>query len=168
MSMILREIGLDDRHLVDGIDVDPVQADYSGGSVDDIFDRLRASPANQMPFVFASGDSITGFIVLREGAALPDWAETGTISLHNFRLDRRIQGRGIGKTALRLVGEWIAGARPGVSHVFASVNVVNLAALRLSLGTGLTTTGAMVEGRLGPEIVMRAAVERLGQSTRSL
>jgi RimJ/RimL family protein N-acetyltransferase len=172
MSLVLRAIGLNERDLVAAIEVEPDQARFSGGSVDEIFDRMAAVPRGQHPFALADGNNVVGLLVLREADALPGWAEPGCVSLHNFRFDRRFQARGLGRTALRLAGQWVAQARPAVTHVMASINVVNVAALRLALGCGLAPTGRIVEGRIGPEIVMAARTEHLGishaASTRTL
>jgi RimJ/RimL family protein N-acetyltransferase len=164
MALRLHAIGFArrDRDCVAGIDVDPDQEDFSGGSIDAIFARMRASPPRQHPFALVDGDAVVGFIVLREDAALPDWAAAGCITLHNLRLDRRVQGRALGRSALRLVGQWISDQRPAIAQVMVSINIGNIASLRLALGCGLVPTGAVVGGRLGPELVLRAAVAQLG------
>ncbi|MFH1340431.1 MAG: hypothetical protein ABIL01_04325, partial [Pseudomonadota bacterium] len=77
MAVSLRVLGFDDEALVAGISVDPDKESYSGGPMGDIFDQLRASPPRQTPFALADGDRIVGFIVAREEAALPVWAEKG-------------------------------------------------------------------------------------------
>ncbi|MGE3365684.1 MAG: GNAT family N-acetyltransferase [Rhizobiaceae bacterium] len=174
MTPSLRAVGFDERAIIAAIDIDPDQEDYCGGKIDDIFDRMKASPPRQHPFVLVDGDEAVAFIVAREGAALPVWAEKGCMSLHNLRVDRRFQGRGYGKSAMRLAGQWMMAERPAVTHVMSSVNIDNLPALRLNLACGMTPTGAIVEGRLGRERIMIAPVERLASdhtasiSTRSL
>lgn len=172
MSISLRAIGLDERDVVAGITIEPEAEDYSGGRIDDIFERMRASPPGQLPFALVDGDAVVGFIVVREGAALPVWATSGSMSLHNLRIDRRFRGHGFGRSAMRLVGRWIAKQRPAVTHVMASVNVENLAAIRFNLGCGFLPTGMTVDGRLGLETILIVPVERLGAdqpaSTNSL
>jgi RimJ/RimL family protein N-acetyltransferase len=172
MAVSLRVLGFDDEALVAGIAVDPDKESYAGGPMGDIFDQLRASPPRQTPFALADGDRIVGFIVAREEAALPVWAEKGCMTLNNLRIDTRLQGRGYGKAAIRLAAQWIARERPAVTHVMSSVNVANLAAFHLNLACGLTPTGRIVEGRIGRQRIMIAPIERLcsdqSTSTRSL
>lgn len=174
MTAVLREIGLNDEEMVAGIAVDPDTEPYSGGSIAGIFDQLRASPPRQTPFALADGDMIVGFIVAREDAALPVWAERGCMTLNNLRIDTRLQGRGYGKAAIRLAAQWIARERPAVTHVMSSVNVANLAAFHLNLACGLTPTERIIEGRIGRQRIMIAPIERLcgnqpgSTSTRSL
>jgi len=174
MAVSLRVLGLDDEAVVAGIAVDPDKEPYSGGPIGEIFAQLRASLPRQTPFALVDGDRVVGFIVAREGAALPVWAKRGCMTLNNLRIDTRLQGRGYGKAAIRLAAQWIARERPLVTHVMSSVNVANLAALNLNLACGLTPTGEFVEGRLGRQRIMIAPIERLcgdqaeSTSTRSL
>lgn len=174
MAVGLRAIGFGDRDIVAGIETDPDKEAYSGGRIDDIFERLRASPPRQHPFALVDGNTVVGFIVARESAALPVWAASGCMTLNNLRIDRRFQGRGYGKAAIRLAAQWIKRERPAVTHVMSSVNVDNLPAFRLNLACGLTPTGRIVEGLLGRQRVMIAPIERLcsaqstSTSTRSL
>ncbi len=174
MAVSLRVLGFDDEALVAGIAVDPDKESYSGGPIGNGFDQLRASPPRQTPFALADDDRIVGFIVAREDAALPVWAERGCMTLNNLRIDARLQGRGYGKAAIRLAAQWIARERPAVTHVMSSVNVANLAAFHLNLACGLTPTGRIVEGRIGRQRIMIAPIECLcsdqprSTSTRSL
>ena len=174
MATWLRAIGLDDQALVSGIEIEPDKEAYSGGNIDDIFERLRASPPRQTPFALLDDDRAVGFIVAREGAALPAWAEKGCMTLNNLRIDRRLLGRGYAKTAVRLAAQWIVRERPAVTHVMSSVNVDNLPSLRLNLACGMTPTGQIVEGPFGRQRLMIAPIERLcsaqagSTSTRSL
>lgn len=174
MAVSLRPIGLDDQALVAGIAVDPDTEPYSGGPIGDVFEQLRASPPRQHAFALVDGDRVVGFIVAREDAALPAWAERGCMTLNNLRIDRRLQGRGYGKAAIRLAAQWIARERPAVTHVMSSVNVDNLAAFHLNLSCGLVPTGRIVDGRIGRQKIMIAPIQRLcadqpaSTSTRSL
>lgn len=174
MAVSLRVLGLDDEDVVAGIAVDPDKERYSGGPIGEVFAQLRASPPRQTPFALVDGDRVVGFIVAREGAALPVWAQEGCMTLNNLRIDTRLHGRGYGKAAIRLAAQWIARERPMVTHVMSSVNVANLAAFNLNLACGLTPTGEIVDGRIGRQRIMSAPIARLcgdqagSTSTRSL
>ena len=174
MAVLLRPIGLDDQALVADIAVDPDTEPYSGGPIGDVFEQLRASPPRQHAFALVDADRVVGFIVAREDAALPAWAERGCMTLNNLRIDARLQGRGYGKAAIRLAAQWIARERPAVTHVMSSVNVANLAAFHLNLVCGLTPTERIIEGRIGRQRIMIAPIQRLcadqpaSTSTRSL
>lgn len=161
MALSLRVLGLDDEAVVSGIAGDPEKEAYSGGSIGNVFEQLRASPPRQTPFALFDGDSVVGFIVAREDAALPVWAEKGCMTLNNLRIDTRLQGRGYAKAAIRLAAQWIRRERPTVTHVMSSVNVANLAAFNLNLACGLMPTGRIVEGRIGHQRIMIAPIGRL-------
>ena len=174
MTVTLRVLGLDDEAVVADIALDPDREAYAGGPIGDIFNHLRASPPRQIPFALADGYRGVGCIVAREKAALPAWAEAGCMTLNNLRIDTRLQGRGYGTAAIRLAAQWISRERPDVTHVMSSVNVANLPAFHLNLACGLTPTGRIVEGRIGPQRIMIAPIERVcsdhsgSTSTRSL
>ena len=174
MALSLRLLGVDDEAVVAGIAADPDKEVYSGGPIGNVFNQLRASPPRQFPFALFDGDRIVGFIVAREDAALPVWADKGCMTLNNLRIDARLQGRGYGKAAIRLAAQWIARERPAVTHVMSSVNVANVAAFNLNLSCGLTPTGRVVEGQFGRQRIMIAPVERVcsdqpgSRSTRGL
>lgn len=174
MAVSLRVLGVDDEALVADIAVDPDTEPYCGGPIGDIFAQLRASPPRQHAFALVDGDRVVGFIVAREDAALPAWAERGCMTLNNLRIDRHLQGRGYGKAAIRLAAQWIARERPAVTHVMSSVNVDNLAAFHLNLSCGLMPTGRIVDGSIGLQKLMIAPIQRLcadqpaSTSTRSL
>lgn len=174
MTAILRKIDVGDEALVAGIAVDPDKESYSGGSIAEIFAQLRASPPRQTPFVLVDQNRVIGFIVAREGAALPAWADMGCMTLNNLRIDTTVLRRGHGKTAIRLAAEWIARERPAVRQIMSSVNVDNHAAFRLNLACGFIPTGQIVQGRIGQQRILTAPIENLcsfqpgSTSTRSL
>lgn len=174
MAATLRQIDVGDEALVASIAVDPDKAPYSGGSIHEIFAQLRTSPPRQTPFALVDEGRVVGFIVAREGEALPAWADEGCMTLNNLRIDTTVQGRGYGKTAIRLAAEWIARERPTVRQVMSSVNVDNHAAFCLNLACGFIPTGQIVEGRIGHQRILTAPIEMLcrdqsaSTSTRSL
>ncbi len=174
MAAVLREISINDQDIVADIFVDPPSEAYAGGSIGDVFDRIRASPPSCTPFALVDEDRVVGLIVAREAEALPDWADDGCAVLGNLRIDSRFQGRGYGKLAIRFAARWIMTNRPSVSTIMSSVNVANPAALALNLACGFAATGRVVEGPIGRQIILSGPVERLvgdqpgSTSTRSL
>lgn len=174
MAVRLQELALDQRDLLTGIAMDPGEEAFAGGNLDSIFEQMRTPPQGRIPFALLDGDSVVGFLLAREGAALPDWVGQGRMSLHNLRIDVLARGRGFGQAALRLAGQWIIRKRPAVTHVMSSVNIANTPALRLNLACGFAPTGEMVDGRLGRQIILSVPVARLAEgqagsrSTRSL
>jgi diamine N-acetyltransferase len=60
-----------------------------------------------------------------------------------FFIDRRYQGRGYGKEALRLLLEFIRDHHPQCQALHLTVHPENEAALRLYIGVGFQPTGAI-------------------------
>jgi RimJ/RimL family protein N-acetyltransferase len=174
MALKLRKLGIHERDIVSGITMDPGQEGYAGGSIDQVFAGIESSPEGCHPFALLDAGTPVGFFVLREGASLASWVKKGCISLNNLRIDHQVQGQGHGKLALRLAAQWIRTNRPTVTHVMASVNVKNALAMRFNLASGFVPTGAIVEGRLGPQKVICVPIDRLAniqageKSSRSL
>ena len=161
MVLVLRKIGVSERRVVEGIDMDPEQEAYAGGSIGEVFAKIGKSPEGCHLFALMCDDIAVGFVVAREGTAAPTWVRRGCISLHNLRIDSRMRGRGFGKSAIRLAAQWIRANRPEVVRVLASVNNNNALAMRFNLARGFTPTGATVDGSLGPQTILAASVDTL-------
>lgn len=174
MAVKLRKLGIHERDIVSGITMDPGQEGYAGGNIEQVFAHIERSPEGCHPFVLLEAGTPVGFLMLREGAALANWVTKGCVSLNNLRVDQQLQGQGHGKSAVRLAAQWIRDNRPDVTHVMASVNVKNALAMRFNLACGFVPTGAIVEGRLGPQNVICAPIDHLAsiqageKSSRSL
>lgn len=163
MAPELRELGINEQHVVAGITMDPGQEIYAGGSMEQVFEGFEGAPHGCHPFALIDNGIAVGFLVVREGDAVPGWVKSGCVSIHNLRIDQAFQGKSYGKTAMRLAARWIMSNRPSVTHVMASVNVQNALAMRFNMGRGFQDTGVIVEGRRGPQKVLIVPVERLAR-----
>lgn len=163
MKVTLKLLRFDEIALVNGIKLDEHDEDLAGGGMATIYERLRRRPelSSYHPFLVTVGRTTVGFLMLREGQALPSWANPGAISLHNFRIGRKAQGRGFGTAALALAAVWISVHRPGSSTLMLSVNAENASALRLYHRCGFESSGPSFVGRLGTEIVLSCDVSEL-------
>lgn len=145
------------------IDIDEGHLAFCGGDAHELFDRLRRSPHRKEihPFLVNRENTTAGFVVLREGSALPVWAPSDVVTLHNLRIGNRFRRQGYGQAAVQTAGRWIAAQRPIVTTVMLSVNLDNEAAIALYLSCGFAPTGAMVSGRIGPECLMQAEISTI-------
>lgn len=168
MTIWLKPLALSEQHIVDAIELDADQQRFAGGSIADIFKALRASAFPQFlhPFAVVAGEQIVGFLVLRERDALPTWAHQDSITLHSFRISAPFQHKGFGGTALTLAASWIRTNRPAVSFIMLTVNADNPGADALYLRCGFQPTGAIFQGRIGRERVLRCPVRKLSRSSR--
>ncbi len=165
MKVALRLLQLDDVAAVNGIDLDEGDENLAGGNMATVSGRLRhrSDPQAHHPFLITVERKTVGFMMLREGPALPSWAPPDAISLHNFRISRQVQGRGYGTAALVLAARWIAVYRAEFSELVLSVNEENISAIRLYLRCGFRSSDLPFVGRLGTEFVLSCSVDELAQ-----
>ncbi|MCO4879409.1 pyridoxal-phosphate dependent enzyme [Paraburkholderia caribensis] len=116
-----------------------------------VFSELSNSPNPDFghPFAIAVHDEIVGFFVLREKAAMPDWAGPDAITMHSLRVGRSYQGNGYGKAATELAVSWIASNRPSVERLMLGVNARNAIAKSMYLVSGFRDTGSTYCGPIG-------------------
>jgi len=166
MKVTLKLLRMDQIASVNGIELDERDEDLAGGNMAAVSDRLLGRPGlnSHHPFLVAAESTTVGFLMLREGPALPSWANPGAISLHNFRISRTARGRGFGTAALALAAVWISVHRPRISTLTLSVNEENESAARLYRRCGFETSGPSFFGRLGTEIVLSCEISELLQN----
>lgn len=94
MKITLKLLRFDEIASVDGIELDEHDEEVAGGSMATIFERLsgRLELSSCHPFLVKVERTTVGFLMLREGQALPSWANPDAISLHNFRISRQARG----------------------------------------------------------------------------
>lgn len=166
MKVVLEVLRIEEIASVQGIELTEREEDLAGGSMATLSDRLKGrSDLNfHHPFVVTAEGRAVGFLMLREQSALPSWATTGAISLHNFRISRHAQGRGFGTAALALAAIWTAVHRPASTTLVLSVNEENESAIRLYGRCGFKCSGLPILGRLGTEIILSCDVSELLQN----
>ncbi|MEO9338580.1 GNAT family N-acetyltransferase [Mesorhizobium sp. SB112] len=160
MGVDLKSLGLSRLDVVRSIELEPDQEQYAGGSLNEIFSVMQASvhPDAYHPFAIASDDKVVGFFVLREKSALPAWAPSNAVTLHNFRVDRAYQGLGYGSAGLKLASDWVIKNRPDIRLLMLSVNEGN-PSIRLYLRCGFRDCRQTLNGRVGREHVLKHDIE---------
>ncbi|SEK13483.1 pyridoxal-phosphate dependent enzyme [Paraburkholderia diazotrophica] len=116
-----------------------------------VFQELQcgAHPENEHPFSVTVGEEVVGFFVLRENAALPEWAPSDAITLHSFRIDRAYQGNGYGKAAVGLMVHWIRLNKPYAPRLMLAVNERNAIGRQVYINSGFHDTGINYCGPTG-------------------
>lgn len=152
MCAMLKAIPYFDCAAVAHLTLEPEQEQFAG-SLDCVFSELRESSRSDLehPFSIVVRGEIVGFFVLRERAALPEWAPPDVITWHSLRIGKPYQGNGYGKKAFELVAQWICTNRPHISRVMFAVNARNLKARSAFLKVGSRDTGATYRGPIGPQ-----------------
>ncbi|WP_081716311.1 pyridoxal-phosphate dependent enzyme [Paraburkholderia mimosarum] len=126
-----------------------------------VFSELRNSsyPDHEHPFSVVSRDEIVGFFVLREKAALPEWAPPDAITLHSLRIGRSYQGNGYGEAALLLAKKWIAANRSCIKRLMLAVNTRNVKARQLYRKSNFRGTGARYCGPHGMQDILECEID---------
>ncbi|WP_375779129.1 GNAT family N-acetyltransferase [Bradyrhizobium sp. ma5] len=155
MCATLKTLSYLDCAAVAHLTLDPEQEQFAG-SLDFVFSELRKSSHSDLehPFSIVVRGEIVGFFVLREKAALPEWAPPDVITWHSLRIGDLYQGNGYGKKAFDLVARWICANRPHISRVMFAVNARNLGARSAFLKVGCRDTGATYCGPIGPQNIL--------------
>lgn len=121
-----------------------------------VFSELRNSPHPELehPFAIAVRNEIVGFFVLREKAALPEWAPPDAVTLHNLRIGEAYQGNGYGKAATGLAAQWISTNRTPINRLMLAVNVRNVIAKHAYARSGFLETGNIQCGSSGLQDIL--------------
>lgn len=155
MRATLQAVSRFDYVAVAHLELEPEQEQFAG-PLDLVFSELLKSPRPELehPFSIVVRDSIVGFFVLREKAALPAWAPPDVITLHSLRVGRAYQGNGYGKAATGLAVQWILTNRACIKRLMLGVNVLNVAARCAYLNSGFRDTGGTHLGPIGPQNIL--------------
>jgi diamine N-acetyltransferase len=98
--------------------------------------QAYVSPKTAFPFAVCEGETVVGFLMLGYYEARNQY------TVWKFLIDRRYQGRGYGKAALKLGVDFLR-ERFGVKEIFLGVSAGNETAKRLYRSVGFKETGAV-------------------------
>lgn len=105
------------------LEVTPEQTQFSG----DIYTALNTLLVNPNPnvcgFVLLADERPVGFFLLKRGDCLPHWAqEELAATLHALQIDRREQGKGLGKACLQALPAALSLKWPDITQLMLSVD----------------------------------------------
>ena len=113
-----------------------------------------ANPAEVAGLAVRVDSGIVGWVVLKRGAAAPDWVGADAAVVSGLRIDARHQGRGLGGAALAALAEWVARHWPQTALLTLRVDDGNAAGIRAYEKAGWVETGERRVGRVGVERTM--------------
>ncbi|MEM7252388.1 MAG: GNAT family N-acetyltransferase [Pseudomonadota bacterium] len=124
-----------------------------GPFVDPIADTLSAADPCRDNYVIEFDDVVVGFFQIdhqSNARKLPV-----DLELHEVQIDKRQQGKGIGKRFVGMLGLFLGRSYPAATGVCLTVNCRNHRAYHLYLRGGFVDTKALHRGgRSGPQHVM--------------
>ncbi|RMN33769.1 GNAT family acetyltransferase [Pseudomonas coronafaciens pv. zizaniae] len=157
MLMQTRLVGYEDLNptqcqQLEQLEVTQEQIQFSGDIYTALNTLLVNPNSNVRGFVLLADEQPVGFFLLKRGDCLPDWAQQElTATLHALQIDRREQGKGLGKLCLQALPAALALKWPDITQLMLSVNADNGAAIGLYTGQGWVDTGEAYRGRIGFE-----------------
>jgi GNAT superfamily N-acetyltransferase len=98
---------------------------------------LTARPTSDIQGYALLVDGVArGFFLLKRRSLLPRWANGQTVTLHGLMIDRRYQGRGLGKSCLERLPDLVHELWPETRQLMLAVDLGNTTAHRLYRSLG--------------------------------
>ncbi len=133
------------------IEIRPEQKQYSGNVDMALYTLLGCTDGEIRGFALLVDEVPKGFLLLKHGRFVPEWADSKAATLHALQVDRRMQGRGLGRACLEGLPDAARGAWPGVQQLELSVDADNAAGIGLYKALGWQDRGQAYRGRIGYE-----------------
>jgi ribosomal protein S18 acetylase RimI-like enzyme len=146
-----RDLSQTQRDQLIDIEVSAEQRRYAGDISSALY-ILLSIDSDDMRGVALLLDSVPrGFLLLQRGAFLPPWAAADAAAINALQVDRRVQGRGLGRFCMQAIPDLVRDLWPGVRRLQLSVEPNNDAALALYRATGWVDSGNGYRARQGYE-----------------
>ncbi|WP_342623351.1 GNAT family N-acetyltransferase [Pseudomonas alkylphenolica] len=146
-----RDLSQAQRDQLAGIQVQPEQLRYCGDMASALYILLGTESDDMRGVVLLLDAEPRAFLLLQRGAFLPPWAAADAATINALQVDRRLQGRGLGRFCMQALPDWVRACWPDVRRLQLSVEPDNHAALALYRGTGWIDSGNGYRARKGYE-----------------
>ncbi len=143
-----------ERDAVLALQISPAQTEFAGPVARSVAACEAGDRAEVAGLAIRADGDIVGWVVLKRGAAAPDWIAQEAAVVSGLRIDLRHQGRGIGATALAAMAHWVARHWPASTRLMLRVDDDNAAGIRAYEKAGWAETGERRVGRVGIERTM--------------
>jgi GNAT superfamily N-acetyltransferase len=142
------------RDAVAALEISAEQVEFAGTLARSIAACEGANPDEIAGLAIHADSEVVGWVLLKRGAAAPDWVEAGTVVVSGLRIDRRQQGCGIGALALAEMARWVGRTWPQSALLVLRVDDGNAAGIRAYEKAGWVESGERRVGRVGVERTM--------------
>ena len=143
-----------ERGAVAALQISAAQLEFAGPVARSVAACEAGDPADVAGLAIRADDDIVGWVVLKRGAAAPDWVGADAAVVSGLRIDARHQGRGFGGAALAALAEWVARHWPQAALLTLRVDDGNAAGIRAYEKAGWVEAGERRVGRVGVERTM--------------
>ncbi|EOD77739.1 Histone acetyltransferase HPA2 [Grimontia indica] len=118
--------------------------------------------ANIVRFVIAKDDTLVGYFKIDNDFHSDILGEDNAgVGLRSFAIDRRYQGKGIGKKAVSILASSISEEFKTFTWAYLTVNCKNEVAYQTYMKGGFEDTGELyLGGPVGPQHIMRAKLHK--------
>lgn len=139
------------REQLEDIQLHPEQQQYAGDVASALY-LLLSSPSDQRRALVLVVEGVPqALLLLQRGAFLPAWAQADAAVMTALQVDKRVQGRGVGRSCMQALPGRVRAMWPDVARLQLSVDPGNHAALGLYRTTGWVDSGHGYRARSGYE-----------------
>jgi RimJ/RimL family protein N-acetyltransferase len=146
------------RDAVRDLRISAEQHEFAGTIARSIAACEAGDPADVAGLAIRADGEVVGWLLLKRGAAAPDWVDADAAVLSGLRIDARCQGRGLGSLALAQLARWVADCWPDTARLMLRVDEGNVAGIRAYENAGWREVGERRIGRVGPERTLALAL----------
>lgn len=117
------------------------------GDIESALHSLPTRPhAGIQGWVLLDDEQPVAFMLLKRHPFLAHWADADSATLHAFQVDKRCQGKGLGKACLHALQPAVRQHWPEVRQLMLSVSEANFAARAFYLAQGWVERGEAYRG----------------------
>lgn len=146
-----RELSNVQREQLIDIEVHPEQQRYAGDMASALYILLSTDSDDMRGMVLLLDAVPRAFLLLQRGVFLPPWAHADAATINALQVDRRFQGRGLGRFCMQSLPGLVGTLWPDVRRLQLSVDPDNHAALAFYRGIGWIDSGDGYRARKGYE-----------------
>ena len=143
-----------EREAVLALQVSAAQVEFAGPVARSVAACEAGDRADVAGLAIKADGEVVGWVVLKRGAAAPDWVAHDAAVVSGLRVDLHHQGRGIGAAALDAMADWVGQHWPDCARLMLRVDDGNVAGIRAYEKAGWVETGERRTGRVGVERTM--------------
>ncbi|CAM3651285.1 GNAT family N-acetyltransferase [Pseudomonas wadenswilerensis] len=138
------------EQLID-IQVRPEQQHFAGDMASALYILLSTDSPDLRGVALLVNNVPSAFLLLQRGAFLAPWARPDAATINALQVDRRLQGRGLGRFFMQALPDLVRDLWPDVRCLQLSVDPGNHTALAFYRATGWVDSGDGYRARKGHE-----------------
>ncbi|HDS1816998.1 TPA: GNAT family N-acetyltransferase [Pseudomonas putida] len=152
--MDYRDLNQTQRAQLLDIQLHPEQLRYAGDVASAVYLLQSCKSDHRRALVLVLDGVPQALLLLQRGAFLPTWAQAGAATITALQVDKRFQGRGLGRWCMQALPAVVRAMWPDVECLQLSVDRDNHPALGLYRATGWVGSGEGYRARSGYECCM--------------